>query len=192
MKFTDMLKLTGILLLMFLIFGSIAVGFVYYKTNQAKKEMENNFYESLNKQNQSIKLENQKQFEKIYPKLDSIAKKNDIEHIKEVQNLKYYYHTDSVMIKMVRDTIFLNDSVFKFSYDTTCLSMSGHIITKSGNEKMIVDKLTYYDDFNVFSYTQRQRLWNVSWFPRWGRKHALIKVISDCADTVKTINIKID
>ena len=156
---------------------------------EENKTWQENLNQTLNERDKEIILQTTKEFEKLYPHLDSIAKTNNITNIKHVHTTNYINNTDTLKIP-----IFIEDSTksdyFKFDVDTNCFSING--IVDVPNKEIIFNTLKVEDEISTFYYWERRRLFGWSWTPKWGKKANYAKTISNCSDKTTTVDIIIE
>lgn len=170
---------------------SIATGFLIKRDITLEKRLsgwQENLYQSLNERDQQILIQTEAQLKKLYPPLDSIAKANNIKHITQVHNTTYHNHLDTVIYTMQpADT---SSQYYNFTVDTNCFTLSG--IVNCTSSTIQFNQLDYNDNISTFYYWQRQRLFNWSWTPKWGRKQYRAQTVSSCTDSIRTIQITIN
>ncbi len=165
----------------------------YWLIRQNKKmfdrynEMYDNFHDVLIENNKVIYLETEKQLAKLYPAIDSLAKKLGVKNITNVHNTYYkYYLGDTIITQLIADT---TPGIFTFEIDTACINMAGIVDVTS--QKLKLSYFSLSDKITTFYYRQRIRLFDWKWTPRWGRWDYSAVTHSNCTDSIRTESITI-
>jgi hypothetical protein len=90
---------------------------------------------------------------------------------------------------------------YSFSIDTACLSISGIVTLPRDattrlsrvvpSASILFSNISFNDQITTFYFWQRQRLFNWSWTPKWGRKQYRAQTHSNCTDSISTLDIQI-
>lgn len=139
--------------------------------------------------NKQIVLSNE-MFKRVLQKqLDSIEKKtgvkpNKVTNITEIH--QHYYKKDS----NIYIAPMLSSKVFDISTGDTCWGFNGNFNIET--KEVLISEKWSNNNTTLFGYYQRDRLWNVSWFPRWGTKRNFLGSFSDCGSKTEVTEYKID
>lgn len=183
----------GFLTMFFLFAGLSAFFFSMWRQSEKLSDQRyENLYQSLNESDQQIVLQTQAELAKLYPEIQALIDSLEIKHITQVHQTDYYYSTDSVITVLVPVEVngVPSSTNFTFNKDTACLKISGIIDVPS--REIMFSKISFEDEITTLYFWQRQRLFNWSWTPRWGKKQFRAKTHSNCTDSIKTIDIKIN
>lgn len=186
-------------LTMFLLFAGLTA-FFFYMWRQSEKlsdQRYENLYQSINESDQQIVLQTQAELAKLYPEIQALIDSLNIKHITQVHQTDYYYSTDSIITILIPiDTTLPHDSIvwyhqkFAFNLDTLCIKIKG--IADVEKKELLFTNISFNDQITTLYFWQRQHLFNWSWTPRWGKKQFRAKTHSNCTDSIKTIDIKIN
>lgn len=174
-----------VVLWLVLIITAIFSYMAFQKTNANYKAFQDNMYNLLNEHDQQIMLQNEKQFQRLYPYFDSVAKANGIKHITQIHNTEYHNTVDTIIQPLVQPDSTI--PYFLFSVDTACFSLAGAVDVPS--RSIVFNAMNYDDNITTYYYRQRTRLFQWNWTPHWGRWEYKAKTISNCGDSVNTQNI---
>lgn len=191
-----------VFLALFLFFAGSSVFFfwMWKKSEETSDQRFENLYQVMNESDAQIVLQTQEELAKIRPDLKALIDSLEIKHVTQIHQTDYHYSTDSIITILIPLDTLPHDSITKFSFslDTACLSFSGIVSLPRVSErvvpsgKILFTNISFNDQITTLYFWQRQRLFNWSWTPRWGKKQFRAKTHSNCTDSIKTIDIKIN
>jgi len=122
--------------------------------------------------------------QKLSNKLDTIEKKTgvpskEVTYITEV----HYHYEDTSTIKFT--PVEVSPSILDIGFSTgPCWGYEGvYDLTKN---KVTLSKRWSKVDIDIFGYTQRDRLFNKAWLPKWGVKRIYLGLINNCEESTTT------
>jgi len=172
------LQIYGVILVLFIIMVVVIYfgGKTIIKLNDKIDNLETTVLQT-DSTNKVILLDN-KMFNRVLSKkLDSIEKHTNIKpkfitNVTEIHN--HYYNGDTTIYEAPE----LSKGIFDISYGNKCWGFTGSF-NLANKEVSLADKWSD-NNITIYGYYQRDRLFGVKWFPKWGTRRDFLGSYSDC------------
>lgn len=136
--------------------------------------------------NTTVKLDIEEFRKLLDPLLDSLEQITGIK-TKQVTNVTKVYNTYNDTNLTIYHAPTIAPGLYNISYTDSCWGFVG---TFSTTDSTTAISRKYYNDLIIkYGFTQRDRLWNKKWAPRWGHKRAYVGAASRCNASVKVQEI---
>jgi hypothetical protein len=116
---------------------------------------------------------------KLKSKLDTIEKRTGIKpkRINNVTHIHNHYESNDTTIYVTKE---VSRGVFDISRpDNECWGFNGTFNIKT--KQATITKKWAKNEIDIFGYTQRDKLFNNRWGPKWGKKRTYLGSISKCS-----------
>jgi len=183
------IQVYGIVLIIFIVMliAIIYGGKVIIKLNDKIDSLETTVIQS-DSTNKVILLSNEMFNRVLENKLDSIEKHTKIKpkYITNVTEIHNHYQSNDTTIYVAPE---LSSNLFDISYGNKCWGFTGSFNTV--NKKVKISDKWAENDITIYGYFQRDRLWGVKWFPKWGTRRDFLGSYSDCGIKTEVTEYKL-
>jgi len=179
---TKILIISILITTVLLLSNLLTLKFIILNNNHIRDLQQNQkvlFSDSINK---IIQLNKHEFKQLLAPVLDSIEKIKGVKskHISNVTKIYNNYYDSTLIINQSPQ---ISDSIFDISIKDSCWGFNGYFNIFS--KTTTISDRWFNDDITKFTYYQRDRLFNLKWAPRWGKKHYYISSFSKCNSELK-------